>query len=125
VLTLYQTEWCPYSHVVRQRLTELGINYLAKQVPAERDDRAEQRRATGADRVPILIPHEGPPVEGAEEILRYLCERFEEPPDAELHRAKAQEHVPRFPEVNRAHRRGSRIGAVSCEAAFSEARAMR
>jgi glutathione S-transferase len=116
MLTLYQTEWCPYSHQVRQRLTELGIDYAAKQVPAERDDRAELREATGADRVPILIPDEGPPIEGADEILSYLSQRYEEPGDAEIHRAKAREHVPRFPEMRRARPRSSRRGAVSCGA---------
>jgi glutathione S-transferase len=116
VLTLYQTEWCPYSHQVRERLTELGIDYVAKQVPAERDDRAELREATGADCVPVLIPDHGPLLEGAEAILRYLSERFEEPGDAEIHRARAREHVPRFPEMRRAHPRSSRGGAVSCGA---------
>jgi glutathione S-transferase len=112
MLTLYQTEWCPYSHQVRQRLTELGIDYIARQVPAEPHDRAELRQATGADRVPILVPEEGPLLEGAEEILRYLSERFEEPADADLHHAKAQEHVPRFPRMNRARGRSSRRGAA-------------
>jgi glutaredoxin len=36
VLTLYQAEWCPYSSAVRQRLTELGIDFVAKQVPLAR-----------------------------------------------------------------------------------------
>ena len=30
---LWQTEWCPASRRVRQRLTELGIDYLVHQVP--------------------------------------------------------------------------------------------
>ena len=36
---LWQTEWCPASRRVRQRLTELGIDYLAHQVPVEKVDR--------------------------------------------------------------------------------------
>jgi hypothetical protein len=28
VLELWQTEWCPASHRVRQRLTELGLTYV-------------------------------------------------------------------------------------------------
>ena len=28
-LELWQTEWCPSSHRVRQRLTELGLTYTA------------------------------------------------------------------------------------------------
>jgi glutathione S-transferase len=96
MFVLYQTEWCPHSHRVRQRLTELGVDYIARQVPARRDDRADLRRATGTDRVPVLIVDGGSPVEGSAEILRYLEERFEEPAEARLHRAKAHEHVPIF-----------------------------
>jgi glutathione S-transferase len=79
---------------VRQRLTELGVDFIAKQVPARREDRADLRRATGTDRVPILITDGGPLLEGSDEILRYLAGRFEEPADARVHRAKAREHVP-------------------------------
>jgi glutathione S-transferase len=93
MLTLYQTEWCPHSHRVRQRLTELGVDFVAKQVPARREDRADLRRATGTDRVPVLIVDAGPPLEGADAILGYLVERFEEPADARVHRAKAREHA--------------------------------
>jgi nucleotide-binding universal stress UspA family protein/glutaredoxin len=95
MLTLYQAEWCPHSHRVRQRLTELGVDYIAKQVPARREDRAELRRATGSDRVPVLLTDAGP-LEGSDEILRYLAARFEESADAHAHRAQAREHAPTF-----------------------------
>ena len=26
MLTLFQVEWCPYCHVVRQAMTELGLD---------------------------------------------------------------------------------------------------
>ena len=41
MLTLYQSEWCPACHRVRQVLTELGLTYIAVNVAADRD---EQRR---------------------------------------------------------------------------------
>lgn len=122
MLTLHQTEWCPYSHQVRQRLTELGIDYVARQVPAQRDERAELRQATGTDRVPVLVPDEGPVLEGAEEILRYLSERFEEPPDAQVHRAKAREHVPTFREPKLVGPRWSSRGAPHGRPPASSAR---
>lgn len=37
MLELWQTEWCPASRRVRQRLTELGIDYLIRQVPVDKD----------------------------------------------------------------------------------------
>jgi glutathione S-transferase len=112
MLVLFQTEWCPASHRVRQRLTELGIDYVARQVPAQQDERAELRQATGTDRVPVLVPDDGPVLVGAEEILRYLSERFEEPADAQVHRARAREHVPTFREANRVRRGWSSRGVV-------------
>src|SRR5205085_242499 len=37
-MELYQAAWCPHAHKVRQRLTELGLDFTARQVPAEPDD---------------------------------------------------------------------------------------
>ena len=42
-MELYQAEWCPHSHRVRQKLTELGLDFTARQVEANPDGR-EQRR---------------------------------------------------------------------------------
>ena len=49
-LDLWQTEWCPASHRVRQRLTELGLTYTAHQVPVKRDDRGDSSRPPGTGR---------------------------------------------------------------------------
>ena len=101
VLTLWQAEWCPYSHRVRERLTELGLDFVAKQVAAEPDDRPEMEQAVGTRSIPVLVPDEGEPLHGEEVILRYLNEHYEERPDARRHRAKwiaeADERDPRKP----------------------------
>ena len=52
---LWQTEWCPASRRVRQRLTELGIDYLVRQVPVDQDDRRLLRERTGAESIPVLV----------------------------------------------------------------------
>lgn len=54
MLTLYQVEWCPSCHTVRQVLTELGLTYLAVNVPLKPEDRAEVMAVSGQDRVPVL-----------------------------------------------------------------------
>ena len=87
-LELWQTDWCPASHRVRQRLTELGLTYTTRQVPVEQHARTELRAATGASEIPILLA-DGDPVRGEREILAYLGEHFIEPPDAAEQRAKA------------------------------------
>ena len=99
-MELYQAEWCPYSHRVRERLTELGLDFVARQVPADPEDRAELERAVGTNSIPVLVTDEGEPLRGDEEILRWL-ERFDERPDAKRHRAKARVDVPNFDEVRR------------------------
>jgi glutaredoxin 3 len=98
VLELYQAEWCPYSHRVRQRLTELGLDFVARQVPAERAERTELAARTGADEVPTLVTEDGA-LSGSDAILAWLNDRYEERRDARSHRAMARVDVPNFDEV--------------------------
>ena len=97
-MDLYQAEWCPHSHKVRQRLTELGLDFTARQVPAEPDDRAALLHAAGTNEIPVLVAEDGEILKGEEEILSWL-ERFDEHPDAERHREKAREEVKEFAEL--------------------------
>lgn len=89
LIELYQTEWCPASRRVRQRLTELDVTYVMRQVPVEREERAELVVRTGGDSIPALVCEDGDALIGEEEILAYLDERFPEPEGAEAHRSKA------------------------------------
>jgi glutathione S-transferase len=67
MLTLYQAEWCPYSSAVRQRLTELGIDFVAKQVAPRQEDREEEHE------IPLLVTEDGERFEGTDEIFEYLA----------------------------------------------------
>jgi glutaredoxin len=67
VLTLYQAEWCPYSSAVRQRLTELGIDFIAKQVPPRQEDRR------GRHEIPLVMTNRGERFEGTDEVFAYLA----------------------------------------------------
>lgn len=89
MLELYQTEWCPASRRVRERLTELDLDYLVRQVPVEREARTALVEATGADTIPALLLEDGTAVVGEDAIEGYLDDRFDEPPEAEAHRLKA------------------------------------
>ena len=89
LLELYQTEWCPASRRVRQRLTELDVTYLVRQVPVERDERVELLMRTDTDSIPALVCEDGEVLVGEEEILSFLDERFPEPAGADAHRLKA------------------------------------
>ena len=89
MLELYQTEWCPASRRVRERLTELGLDYLIHQVSVEREARTTLLAATGVDTIPALLLEDGEAVVGEEAIEAYLDERFDEPAEAKAHRLKA------------------------------------
>ena len=66
MLTLYQAEWCPYSSAVRQRLTELGVDFVAKQVAPRQEDR------DGQHEIPLLTNGDGERFEGTEAVFEYL-----------------------------------------------------
>src|SRR5947209_429495 len=89
MLELFQTEWCPASRRVRQRLTELELDYINRQVPVEREARTALREATGSDSIPALRLENGHPIVGEENILAFLGEHSAEPPGAEAHQQRA------------------------------------
>ena len=90
MLELYQAEWCPHSHQVRQRLTELGLDFVARQVAAEPEGRDDLAAATGCREIPTLVTDDRKVFSGEEEILAYLDRHFDERADARRHRAKAR-----------------------------------
>jgi glutathione S-transferase len=93
VLELFQAEWCPFSHLVRQRLTELGVDVVLRQVAADKEERP------GRMEIPRLVVDDGRILSGTDEILPWLDDTFEERPDARRHRARARAEVKDFAEV--------------------------
>jgi glutathione S-transferase len=92
---LYQAEWCPHSHKVRQRLTELGLSFTARQVAADPAEREELKQRAGTNEIPVLITDDGDAVCGEDDILGHL-KAFDERPDADAHRRKSREEVGEF-----------------------------
>lgn len=103
MLELWQAEWCPHSHAVRQRLTELGLDFTAHQVAAERGERDAMESATGCREIPTLIANDvggrREVLSGEEQILGWLDRFFDERDDADAHRAKARAEVKEFQEL--------------------------
>ena len=75
MLTLYQTEWCPFSSAVRQVLTELGLDFVARQVEPWPEERNELRTLSGTDQTPVLQTEDGRVYRGTREIFAHLRER--------------------------------------------------
>src|SRR5437868_13836394 len=93
MLTLYQAEWCPFSSAVREVLTELGIDFVARQVEPWPADRAALRELSGDDQIPTLVTDEGAVHRGTRAIFAYLATSTAWPYAAE-HRRRFVEHLP-------------------------------
>lgn len=93
MITLYQAEWCPYSSAVRELLTELGIDFVARQVEPWPDDRAALRSATGKDQIPTLVADDGTTYVGTRRIFEFL-ETLAPGDHAAEHRRRYEEHRP-------------------------------
>jgi glutaredoxin 3 len=85
MIKLYQAEWCPFSHRIRAKLTELGVDYEAVNVSASAEKRTELKEITGNSTIPVLVDGEKV-FSDSSEILSYLEEKYEAgPEELELH----------------------------------------
>jgi uncharacterized protein len=75
MLTLYQAEWCPFSSAVREALTELGIDFVARQVEPWPDERTALQAVAGTDQIPVLQSEDGQLFRGTREIFAHLRDR--------------------------------------------------
>jgi predicted GNAT family acetyltransferase/glutaredoxin len=92
LVTLYQTEWCPFSSAVREVLSELGIDAVMRQVEPWPHQRTHLREVAGTDRIPVLQTEDGRIFRGTREIFAHLQER--EPWQyAAAHRRRFASHV--------------------------------
>ena len=91
MLTLYGAEWCPFSSAVREVLTELGIDFVARQVEPWPEQRATLVERSGKDEIPALEAEDGRFFHGTRAIFGYLQEQ--EPWEhAEGHRRRFLDH---------------------------------
>ena len=93
---LWQTEWCPASRRVRQRLTELGIDYISRQVPVDKGERILLRERTGVDSIPVLVTPRAAVVVGESAITAYLDTHEPIPSEARAHRLRADKARRRY-----------------------------
>ena len=82
-------QWCPASHPVRQRLTELGLSFVAHQVPVEPDARLALERTTGQTTVPVLVAG-GEIIAGEQAIVTHRA-LSAEAAEREAHAARVDE----------------------------------
>jgi len=87
MLELYQAEGCPHSESVRQKLTELGLSYVAHNPRRPGDDpavlneqvHAELQSVAEEDTIPALVDRDrGEVVTESDRIESYLDDNFGE-----------------------------------------------
>jgi glutaredoxin 3 len=84
-MKLYQAEWCPFSHRVRAKLSELGIDYELINVPASSKKRRDLEKVAGTTAIPVLVDGQKV-ISDSDEALSYLEKEYEaEPDELELH----------------------------------------
>ncbi len=95
MLELWQAEWCPYSHRVRLRLTELRVDWIARTIPLDHAERDTMEVATGIRSIPTLVDG-ATVVHGADAIIAHLDANHPEPTDASRHRAQMRAEWPHW-----------------------------
>jgi predicted GNAT family acetyltransferase/glutaredoxin len=93
VLTLYQAEWCPFSSAVREILTELGLDFVARQVEPWPEQRERLSDETGSDEIPALVTEDGRAFTGTREIFAYL-RTIDGWAYRSQHRQRFEDHLP-------------------------------
>ncbi|HMJ35025.1 MAG TPA: glutaredoxin family protein [Baekduia sp.] len=92
MIELYQAEWCPFSHEVRQRLTELGVPFVARPVEPDPHERDAMEAAVGERTIPALVLEDGTIVAGdTEEILEALDRLYPETQFTKAHHERRVE----------------------------------
>ena len=85
-MKLYQAEWCPFSHRVRAKLTELGVDYEIVNVPASTQKREELEEVAGTRAIPVLVDGERVITDSGEAISYLEQKRASDPEELKVHR---------------------------------------
>ena len=79
-MRLYQAEWCPFSHRVRAKLTERGVDYELVNVPASSKGRGDLQKVAGTTAIPVLVD-ERRIISDSTEAISYLEKEYGADPD--------------------------------------------
>lgn len=76
ILELYQFEGCPFCSKVRQKMTELQLDFIARQVEPN-GERENVKEVSGQTGVPVLVdPNEDVVMPESDDIVDYLEQHY-------------------------------------------------
>ncbi len=77
MLELFQFEQCPYCKKVREKLTELNLDYICRNVRKHTKKREILNVLGGKDQVPLLLDMDSQfLLYGSDEIVKFLHENY-------------------------------------------------
>ena len=79
MLELYQFEGCPYCGKVRQKMTDLHLDYICRNVPKDAVQKREETllKIGGKAQVPFLVdPEKDVKMYESDDIIAYLEENY-------------------------------------------------
>jgi len=73
-LELYELPGCPYCAKVKNKLDELGLDYVSHEVPRSHSERTEVEEVSGQTGVPVLVDpdHDVEGMPESDDIVAYL-----------------------------------------------------
>jgi glutaredoxin 3 len=71
-IVLYQAEWCPYCARVRQKLTDLLLDYKNVNVPRSHSERTTVKELSGQTGIPLLVDGDTMIADDDDAIVDYL-----------------------------------------------------
>jgi glutathione S-transferase len=73
-LVLYELPGCPYCAKVKNKLSELGLEYESREVPRSHSERTEVEEISGQTGVPVLVDetHGVDAMPESDDIVAYL-----------------------------------------------------
>lgn len=87
MLELYQSETCPHSTAVRERMSEMGLSYVIHNPRLPNDEggdvtneqtRDELEAIGGEDQIPFLVDHgRGETVYESDDVVAYLEDHYD------------------------------------------------
>ena len=83
MLELYQAEGCPYSEKGREKLSELGLSYIAHNPRSDDGETLNDQTHNelvaigGEDQIPFLVDHQhGETMYESDDIIEYLEDHY-------------------------------------------------
>ncbi len=76
MLELYQFEECPYCVRVREKLSEMCLDFIARNVPRKKEDRKMLIKVSGQNGVPTLVDGNTVIADDDEKIIEYLEKNY-------------------------------------------------